>query len=79
MPTPNSAWFHHNYERSRGGGVAMYISKIYKFKILTEINMMTPTTESPIIEILTRGKKGIMIGVFYRSPYTNSNDFLEEY
>ena len=40
---------------------------------------MTPTTESLFIEILTPRKKGIIIGVLYKPPNSDSNYFLEEY
>ena len=52
------------------------MSHSYEYKIHSEINIMNESVESLFIEINVPNTKNIIIGVVYRPPSSNSNDFL---
>ena len=65
-----------NRQNRIGGGVALYVSHNYDYVIRDEINSMNDIVESLFIEISIPGNKNIIIGIIYRPPSSNLNDFI---
>ena len=72
----NYDYIFNNRQVRRGGGVALYISKDFNFNICNEFSISNDILESLFIEIFVPGRKSIMVGVIYRPPNGNSQDFL---
>ena len=65
-----------NRFKKTGGGVALYLSDCFKFTVLDEITLMNDFIESLFVEITVPNSKNIIVGIIYRPPNSNSNDFL---
>ena len=65
-----------NRPNRAGGGVALYVSQSFEFIIRDDLNSMNNNVESLFIEIIIPGNKNIIVGIIYRPPSSNSNDFL---
>ena len=63
-------------QNKTGGGVCLYILKKYDYIIHEQLNIMNDTVESLFIEIIIPDSKNIFIGVIYRPPNSNINDFV---
>ena len=59
-----------------GGGVALYVPQCFEFTVYEELNVMNDSIESLFIEIPIPKNKNIVIGVIYRPPNSNTNEFL---
>ena len=59
-----------------GGGVGIYISKKYDHLIHERLNCMNNVVESLFTELIIPNSKNILIGVIYRPPNSNLNDFM---
>ena len=59
-----------------GGGVALYVPQCFEFTVYEELNVMNDSIESLFIEIPIPQNKNIVIGVIYRPPNSNTNEFL---
>ena len=73
--------FIHNHRPNRiGGGVGIYVNNDLEFKprpALAFPDISSPSTESLFIEIRRPLSKDIIIGVIYRPPDSNVNDFVQ--
>ena len=68
-----------NDRQSRsGGGVAMYIPISFECQTKTELYMMNDSLESLFVEIIIPGEKNLLVGVVYRPPNGDVNEFIEE-
>jgi hypothetical protein len=71
----------HNFRQNRrGGGVALYIKNTIKYKCRTDLDILNDFIESKFIEIQTETtgiEKPIIVGVIYRPPNTDIEDFNE--
>ena len=65
-----------NRVKKSGGGVALYLSHCFKYTVLDELNLMNVFIESLFVEITVPHCKNIIVGIIYRPPNSNSNDFL---
>ena len=65
-----------NRSKKSGGGVALYLSNCFEFTVLYELNFMNEFIESLFVEISIPQSKNIIIGIIYRPPSSNSNDFV---
>ena len=59
-----------------GGGVGIYLSKKYDHLIHEKLNCMNNVVESLFTELIIPNNKNILIGVIYRPPNSNLNDFM---
>ena len=59
----------------RGGGVALYIHKNFKYKVRNDISF--PGIESIFVEIENKTGKNILIGTLYRPPTYTLNEFID--
>lgn len=75
--------FIHNPRPNRiGGGVGIYIDNDLEFKLRPDLafrDISSPSTESLFIEIRRPLSKNIIIGVIYRPPDSNVNDFVQNF
>ena len=58
------------------GGVALDVPQCFEFTVYEELNVMNDSRESLFIEIPIPQNKNIVIGVIYRPPNSNPNEFL---
>ena len=58
-----------------GGGVALYVPHCFDYTVCDELNIMNRYIESLFIEISVPQSKNIIIGIIYRPPNTNLNEF----
>ena len=65
-----------NRNKRVGGGVGLYISENFEHIIHEEISVMSDVAESLFVELINPDGKNILIGVIYRPPRSNTNDFL---
>ena len=65
-----------NRKERMGGGVGLYIPNKFEYSIHEELNVMTDVVESLFVEMVNPNGKNILIGVVYRPPGSNPNDFL---
>ena len=73
---PGFEFIFRNRQNRVGGGVGLYISKKFKFTIHEEISVMSDVVESLFVELTNPRGKNVLIGVIYRPPRSNMNDFL---
>ena len=75
--------FIHNPRPNRvGGGVGIYVDNDLEFKPRPDLaitDISSPSTESLFIEIRRPLSQNIIIGVIYRSPDSNVNDFVQNF
>lgn len=67
-----------NRKNKDGGGVCLFVKTNFKFKIRTDLNEMqsnSDTTEMLFIEIIRPQMSNIIVGVIYRPPENNYNEF----
>ena len=64
-----------NRSKGKGGGVAFLVHDSLSFKIRYDIAEENDIYENLFIEIDRPGKKNIIIGIVYRKPSSNINDF----
>ena len=65
-----------------GGGVGIYVNNDLEFKPCPDLafpDISSPSTESLFIEIRRLLSKNIIIGVIYRPPDSNVNDFVQNF
>ena len=62
--------------RKRGGGVAFYIPTQYDYTVHDEMSYMNDILESLFIEIAVPKSKSLTVGIIYRPPQSNQNEFL---
>ena len=67
-----------NRKGMKGGGVAIYVNDIYKFKTRKDLNFPNNSAESLFIEVENDRSKNAVIGVIYRPPHLNVDSFLED-
>ena len=65
-----------NRSKKSGGGVALDLSNCLEFTVLNELNFMNEFIESLFVEISIPHSKNIIVGIIYRPPNSNSNDFF---
>lgn len=75
--------FIHNPHPNRiSGGVGIYVNNDLEFKPGPDLafpDISSPSTESLFIEIRRPLSKNIIIGVIYRPPDSNANDFVQNF
>ena len=59
-----------------GGVVALYVPQCFECTVYEELNVMNDSIDSLFIEIPIPQNKNIVIGVIYRPPNSNPNEFL---
>ena len=71
--------FVHNYRRDRlGGGVGLYLDNSLNYKPRSDLSCDdSECVESLFVEICIPKKKGIIVGIVYRPPNQNANDFVQ--
>ena len=71
--------FIHNPRVDRdGGGVGLYLAEHLKFKNRTNLTFVNDCAESLFVEVIRPTEKKIVIGVIYRPPDRNLNEFIGE-
>ena len=60
-----------------GGGVAIFVPSQFEYVIIEDMNLMNEIAETLFIEISDRDKRKTILGVVYKSPHSNSADFLD--
>lgn len=71
---------HNTRKGKKGGGVSIFIKEHINHKTRSELNNMSKHVESIFIEVdksSVNGIKNTVIGVIYRPPDSNINDFLD--
>ena len=68
-----------NRDKKRGGGVCLYIKDGIKYKVRDDLAKLDHPNyvESLFIEIEKSGLKNIVVGVMYRPPDQDVNEFNE--
>ena len=69
------SFVHSSRQQGKGGGVALLVSNSYNFKIRDDLLPSSTSYESLFIEIDMFREKNIIIGVIYRKPQSNINEF----
>ena len=71
--------FIHNYRRDRlGGGVGLYLDNSLNYKPHSDLSCDdSECVESLFVEICIPKNKGIIVGIVYRPPNQNANDFVQ--
>ena len=59
-----------------GGGVGLYVSDNLDFRIRTDIYADEAEVMEAFIEIIRPHEKNSIVGIIYRPPSQNVNDFL---
>jgi len=59
-----------------GGGVGIHVSNIFEYTVHEQLNCMDDVVESPFVELTNPNGKNILIGVMYRPPKSNINNFI---
>ena len=59
-----------------GGGVGFYVSSKFEFAKKSNLTIMNDCIETLFIEIESNTAKNILIGVIYRPPHGNQDDFI---
>ena len=62
-----------------GGGVGLYISQRYEYKLRPELNYMNDFIETLFVEIIIPNDKNILVGITYRPPNSIHDDFLKTF
>ena len=65
-----------NRQNRTGGGVGIYISNKFEYKVHEQLNCMDDVVESLFVELINPNGKNILIGVMYRPPKSNTNNFI---
>ena len=73
---PNYHMLHVDRKNGRGGGVALYIHSIFRYKLRSDIYI--DGIENAFIEIDNKSGKNIIVGILYRPPNNNINNFLDK-
>ena len=69
----------HSVRRGRrGGGVTFYISTSLSFKERTDLTLSTATVDHIFVELNT-GKKKIVVGLIYRPPDSDQQEFITDF
>ena len=69
--------FIHNHRLNRaGGGVGLYCSDDLNYKVRKDLNYDSDCAESLFIEIVKPRGKSSIVGVVYRPPGQNVNEFI---
>ena len=66
-----------NRSTKSGGGVAIYVPRSIDYAIKKELKIMNDVIESLFVEITIENGKNILLGVIYKPPQSNYNDFME--
>ena len=71
--------FVHNYRRDRlGGGVGLYVDNSLNYRPHSDLSCDdSECVESLFVKICITKKKGIIVGIVYRPPNQNANDFVQ--
>ena len=56
--------------------IALYVPQCFEFTACEELNIINDSIESLFIEISIPQNKNVVIGVIYRPPNSNPNEFL---
>ena len=65
-----------NRQGRAGGGVALYLQKHFHYNIINDISISNDYVETLFIEISIPAHKNIIVGVLYRKPSGNVNEFM---
>ena len=60
-----------------GGGVDMYIHNAFSFTIRQDLIFVSTQCESLFIEIPQSNGKNIVVGIVYKPPEFNTNEFVQ--
>ena len=60
------------------GGVALYISSTLEYHVTPELNIMNQSLETVFVEVAIPGQSNLVIGVVYRPPQSNRDNFTDE-
>ena len=63
----------------RGGGVALFVSNTYNFKIRKDIDLNVDGIEFLFIEIIVQSGKNIIVGIIYRQPKSRIYSFISDF
>ena len=69
--------FHKHRESRKGGGVCLYINPKFKVKERPDLQFSTDTVDTLFIELERETKKNIIVGVIYKAPNSNSDEFID--
>ena len=71
--------FIHNHRKVRtGGGVGLYLNKELQYKSRTDIFFSNNSAESLFVEIVRENEKNILVGVIYRPPDQDVQEFCNQ-
>ena len=73
---PGYDFVFNNRQDKIGGGVGIYILKNYEYIKHENLNCMNDVVEFVFAEIIVPNNKNIFIGVIYRPPKSNVNEFI---
>ena len=68
-------------EKKRGGGVSLFVKNDFNVMLRTDLDIMSDTIEALFIELNqdeTKLTKNVIIGVIYRPPAQDINDFCDK-
>ena len=75
---PGYNYIHEHRKGRTGGGVGLYLDKELEFKCRPDLCISNDSAESLFVEIIRKNEKNIIVGVIYRPPEQNVNDFCVE-
>ena len=62
-----------------GGGVALFISEQFDYRLRPDLNFMNASIETLFVEIIMPNDKNIIVGIIYRPPNSLHDDFLNTF
>ena len=73
---PVTIFLHKHRNDRSGGGVALYFAYYLNFKLREDLGFDNKGAESMFMEINRTSDKNVIVGIVYRPPEQNLNDFL---
>ena len=71
-------WLDNSRVHRDGGGVSFYLAEYLKLKNRMDLTFVNDCAESLFVEVIRQTEKKIVIGVIYRPPDRNLNEFIGE-
>ena len=73
---PVTVFLHKHRNDRSGGGVSLYVADYLNFKLREDLGFDNKGAESMFMEINRTRDKNVIVGIVYRPPDQNLNDFL---
>ena len=74
---PGYSFYQENRIKGLGGGVGLFVKETVNVRVLPEIKLSVDGVNSLFVDIIGKNKKITIVGVIYRKPSSNINDFID--